>query len=170
VVAKIQKTYNEQLLEIKDIYRTSGGSWPASAREIAIWAINNGHYKSHQAKLIAKAAEEFASAMREEYYTDPQGRRVRVLHAARTITRASDGNRTQKMLWDDIRNAPRDFMERAFQLRRRQIVGDCRQLKNDVDSYNDNHPDEKPIQLMLNFNDDVAEANEPTEYRPKKPK
>jgi hypothetical protein len=49
-------------------------------------------------------------------------------------------------------------------------VGDCRQLKNDADSYNDNHPDEKPIQIMLDFNDDVAEANEPAEYTPKKPR
>jgi len=74
------------------------------------------------------------------------------------------------MLWDDIRIAPREFMERAFQLRRRQIVGDCKQLKTDVDSFNDNHPEEAPIQLLLDFGDDVAEANQPTEYRPGRPR
>jgi hypothetical protein len=30
-------------------------------------------------------------------------------------------------------------MEIAFQQRRQQILGDCRQLKTDVDSYNDNY-------------------------------
>ena len=74
------------------------------------------------------------------------------------------------MLWDDIRSASREFIERAFQLRRRQIVGDCKQLKTDVDSFNDNRPEQAPIQLLLDFTDDVAEANQPTEYRPRKPR
>jgi hypothetical protein len=164
------KTYGEQLREIAELYRNSDQPWPATARQIAIWAINNGHYRTHHGKVVAKAAEEFASAMREDYYTDPQGRRVRAMHVARVASRLSDGSRDQKMLWDDIRNASRDFMGRAFQLRRRQIVGDCKQLKTDVDSFNDNHPDEKPIQLLLDFTDDVAEANQPIDYRPRKPR
>lgn len=164
------KTYSEQLRDIADLYRASGQQWPAAARQIAIWAINNGHYRTHQAKVIAKAAEEFASAMREDYNTDPQGRRVRALHVARVISHDTDGARTQKMLWDDIRYATRNFMARAFQLRRRQIVGDCKQLKTDVDSFNDNRPDEIPIQLVLDFTDDIAEANEPTDYLPRKPR
>ena len=45
----------------------------------------------------------------------------------------------------------------AFQQRRAQIIGDCRQLKTDVDSYNDAHADEPPIQLVLDFTRDVAE-------------
>jgi hypothetical protein len=49
-------------------------------------------------------------------------------------------------------------MQIAFQERRQQIVGDCRQLKLDVDSYNDNKNDGKPIQLVLDFTLDVAEA------------
>ena len=164
------KTYSEQLRDIAELYRNSQQPWPATARQIATWAINNGYYRTHQSKLIAKAAEEFASAMREDYYTDPQGRRVRALHVARVVSKSPDGSHTQKMLWDDIRNAPRGFMERAFQLRRRQIVGDCKQLKTDVDSFNDNHPDDGPIQLFLDFTDDVAEANQPVDYRPSQPR
>lgn len=164
------KTYNEQLREIANLYRVSGQPWPAAARQIAIWAINNGHYRSHHAKVVAKAAEELATAMREEYYTDPQGRRVRALHVARIVTRSSDGSRTQGMLWDDIRNAPREFMERAFQLRRRQIVGECKQLKIDVDSFNENRADAVPIQIQLDFRDDVDEATQPTDYRPRQPR
>jgi hypothetical protein len=164
------KTYSEQLREIAELYRRSQQPWPATARQIAVWAINNGHYRAHHSKIVAKAAEEFASAMRVDYYTDPQGRRVRALHVARVVARNADGARSQRMLWDDIRHASRDFMERAFQLRRRQIVGDCKQLKTDVDSFNDNRPDVRPIQLLLDFSDDVAEANEPAEYRPRQPR
>lgn len=163
------KTYNEQLLEIRDKYIAAGMPWPATARDLATWAINQGHYRSHRSKIIAKAAEEFATAMREDYYTDPQGRRVRSMHVAR-ITVKEDGERSQKMLWNDIRIAPREFMERAFQLRRQNIVGDCRQLKTDVDSFNENRPELPPIQLVLDFTDDVAESNLPTDYRPRQPR
>jgi len=90
--------------------------------------------------------------MREEYITDPQGRRVRAKHAARVLDHGE-----QKMLWDDIRMASRDHMHRAFQLRRNQIVGDCRQLKTDVDSFNENANLETPIQMVFDFRRDLEE-------------
>ena len=61
-------------------------------------------------------------------------------------------------------------MEVAFQQRRNQIVGDCRQLKRDVDSYNDNNVYGGFIQLELNFTEDVAEMEQPNEYRPSQPR
>ena len=48
-------------------------------------------------------------------------------------------------------------MHIALQQRRQQIVGDCRQLKTDVDSYNENRKPNQPIQLVLDFTEDVAE-------------
>ena len=56
-------------------------------------------------------------------------------------------------------------MEVAFTQRREQIVGDCHQLKTDVDVYNDMKKEKPPIQLELNFTDDVAER----EYQEKLP-
>lgn len=41
--------------------------------------------------------------------------------------------------------------------RRRQIVGDCFQLRVDVDHYNSLREDEADLQLVLDFTDDVAE-------------
>lgn len=103
-------------------------------------------------------ANDLARAMREEYRTDPQGRRVRTKHAAKLV----EGDE-QPTLWADMRTAPRIFMERAFAQRRGNIVGDCLQLKTDVDSYNDNVNTESLIQLLLDFRDDVAEAEQPVE-------
>ncbi len=48
-------------------------------------------------------------------------------------------------------------MEIAFQQRRQQIVGDCRQLKTDADSFNDNSNPGSPIQMIFDFTDDLAE-------------
>lgn len=102
--------------------------------------------------MLKKCAEELSDAMREEYATDPQGRRVRVKHVARY----GEGQ-AQIPLWADIRTATRAHMEIAFQQRRQQILGDCRQLKTDVDSYNENYSSGEPIQMVFNFTDDLAE-------------
>jgi len=37
------------------------------------------------------------------------------------------------------------------------IVGHCYQLQVDVDHYNDEHSDHGPLQLVMNFEEDVAE-------------
>ena len=84
--------------------------------------------------------------------TDRKGRRVRVKHPVVTRKGAE-----QTVLWDDLRTAPRKHMEVAFAQRRNQIVGDCRQLKTDVDSFNDLRPSESPIQIVFNFTNDLAE-------------
>ena len=86
--------------------------------------------------------------MREEYITDAQGRTVRAKHAARI---------EQAVLGADIRTAPREHMEIAFKQRRRAILGDCRQLKLDVDSFNDNRSPEQPIPLTFDFTNDLLE-------------
>ena len=48
-------------------------------------------------------------------------------------------------------------MHIAFGQRRKQIVGDCHQLKIDVDHYNGIHPEEMPIQMVFNFTEDLIE-------------
>lgn len=57
----------------------------------------------------------------------------------------------------DIRTAGRQHMQIAFQQRRQQIVGDCRQLKADVDSYNENKNDGKPIRIIFDFTLELVE-------------
>jgi hypothetical protein len=44
-----------------------------------------------------------------------------------------------------------------FQQRRQQIVRDCRQLKTDVDSYNENKTPRAPIQMVFDFTEDLRE-------------
>jgi hypothetical protein len=89
-----------------------------------------------------------AAALREEYRTDEAGRHYRAKHAVRT---SRDGR--QLALWADIDTAPRTHMGKAFAQRRRQIVYDCHQLRQDVDHFNSIHRDEEPVQLILNFED-----------------
>jgi hypothetical protein len=145
-------TYKEQLQRIVAEYRKNDQPWPATSHEMAVWAIETGRWQPQRSAMLRKCAEELSDAMREEYITDPQGRRVHSKHMARY----GDGP-AQIPLWADIQTAGRGHMEIAFQQRRQQILGDCRQLKTDVDSYNDNYNDAEPLQMVFDFTDDLAE-------------
>lgn len=145
-------TYKEQLQHIVAEYRETGQPWPATTHEIAMWAIETQRWSPQRSAMLRKCAEELSDAMREEYITDSQGRRVRSKHVARY----GEGP-AQIPLWADIRTATREHMEIAFQQRRQQILGDCRQLKTDVDSYNDNYNKGTRLQMVFDFTDDLAE-------------
>lgn len=145
-------TYGEQLRGIVSLYQGAGQPWPATTRDMADWALREGHWKPHGSTLIRQLAEHLAGAMREDYIVDPQGRTVRAKHAARV--KHGEG---QLVLWADIRTAEPRHMQTAFQQRRQQIVGDCRQLKTDVDSYNENANPDTSIQMVFDFRQDLTE-------------
>ena len=149
-------TYTEQLQRIWRSYEEAGMPTPATARDVAAWAIAQNLWGPRRADIISQCADDLARALREEYRTDARGRRYRTKHAVR-ITRSG----VQYALWADIDKAPRSHMERAFAQRRQQIVGDCFQLRVDVDVYNDNNPDDSPIQLVLDFTRDIDEMMPP---------
>ena len=101
-------------------------------------------------------AEDMAQALRAEYGTDNEGRRYRINHAVR-VSKAG----VQYTFWAEMGFAPHDHMEKAFAQRREQIVGDCFQLKTDVDVYNSLTAASMPkVQMVLDFADDVAEREE----------
>ena len=150
--------YTEQLQRIVNQYVAAGRPWPATSREVARWALDTGAWQPQPADLVNQCADQLSRAMREEYTVDPQGRTVRSKHAARV----PDGEGHQMTLWADIRTASPAHMEVAFQQRRQQIVGDCRQLKADVDSFNENAKPPTCLQLVLDFTHDVAELEAAT--------
>jgi hypothetical protein len=146
-------TYAEQLQRIVRGYREAGMPWPAAMREVAAWAITAKQWAPQPSDMIQQCADELSAAMRQEHITDAQGRHVRAKHAARMKR-----NGEQVTLWADIRTASVDHMSVAFQQRRQQIVGECKQLKADVDSFNQNTNKGPPVQLVLDFTLDVEES------------
>lgn len=141
-------SYMEQLQHIVTEYMQAEQPWPATTREIAGWAIREGLWRPQPSAMVRQCADELANALREEYITDPQGRAVRAKHVVR---------QHQTALWADIRTAPAEYMQMAFQQGRQQIIGDCRQLKVDVDSYNQNYSKGEPIQMVFDFTYDLEE-------------
>ncbi|MBN1865857.1 hypothetical protein JW916_01065 [Candidatus Sumerlaeota bacterium] len=153
----MRKRKSEYRQDIVRKYREAGQRWPASARMIVKWAYDMGLWRPRPEDVLSQGAREFSEAMREDCFADPQGRQVRRLHAFR-----EEGE--QMSLWTDITDGAPTQLLRAFQQRRRQILGGCRRLKNDADSYNENRSAVDPIQLSFDFMEDLVELEQPVKY------
>jgi hypothetical protein len=142
-------TKREQLLRIRDEYRADHNNAPATAREMADWAVDEGKYRLHHAAANRKCAEELAEAMRLDLFTSG-GRRIRAMHS---FTKDK-----QVGLWDHIRTISPDNMAVSVALRRNGVVGEVKQIKCDLDFFNEIHPDLPPLQTSFNFEGDLADA------------
>lgn len=147
-----QPTQAEYLQRLWRRYEAENEHAPTSAREVVAWAVQNGLIGMPTVDPLDVLAGQMARALRSEYDTDNQGRRYRKNHAIKIM---KDG--VQLTLWASMEHAPRPHMAKAFSQRREQIIGDCFQLKTDVDVYNGKNPEQTPIQTVLNFEEDVAE-------------
>lgn len=145
---------NEQLLRIVEDYRETGGEWPATKEQIAEWAVAHERYQLTHGMAVKQCAERIGRAMGLEHVRDNRGRSVRRYYAARV---RGDGQMVMK--WDDW-NADRPFMEMAAANRRNQILGQCWQLKNDIDSFSERRCPDQPIQLDFDFNIDLEELSQ----------
>lgn len=151
------KTKSQMLQELVERYRRETGACSVNLKEVSAWAVREKLWEPEQRSMVNMLAQSLADALREEYVTDPQGRRVRKKHAQRISVEVSDGKHEQLVLWHDITVATRPQMQAAFQQRRHGIAMDCRQLKQDVDSYNENHNKSVPIQMVFDFAEDLEE-------------
>ena len=146
-------TKNETLQAAYHAYENVQGHSPSGLDAACRWAVAEGLVELPTVDPHAVLAAQMGSALREEMATDDMGRRYRVNHHVR-ISRGG----VQYNMWAQMGYAPHEHMEISFAQRREQIIGDCVQLKTDVDVYNRmNAGIRPPIQLILNFVDDVAE-------------
>jgi hypothetical protein len=144
--------FNQQMIEIFDRYSTEVDRSPTALDDVAEWAVLNGLYSPNLKTIVQLCREDMAESLRHDKRTDAAGHSYR----AKIAVRQSIGG-NQISLWSDADLAPRVFFEKSISQRRRQISGDCHQLKQDVDHFNYARQPEHPIQLILDFTDDVAE-------------
>lgn len=138
----------QQWLRIKNDYRAAHDNAPASTRAMIDWAIDTGRYQLDMSKARARAAEELATAMRSEKTHDAQGREIHVNVAFET---------EQGWLWDQRDTIGRGHVELHATRGRRMIVGEIKAQVLTVIDWNENHPDEAPVQYSLNFAADLLD-------------
>jgi hypothetical protein len=157
-------TKEERLQQVWHKYETERKHKPTSAREAVNWAVSEGLLELPEVDPYDVLAGQMSQALRDEYKTDSEGRRYRVNHAVR-VTKSG----VQYTFWGVMGFASHEHMEKAFAQRREQIIGDNLQLKTDVDVYNDlNKGKRPPIQMVLDYTEDVAERQELQKMKPKR--
>ncbi len=155
--------YGNQVKAYIERYQVEmGGDGLLDPHAVAEWAYQCGLHKPSVRTVVDAIASDISQFFREEYRTNADGQRYRAKHAVRF----KRGDRTMS-LWADMddEHAPRDHFVRSFAQRRQQIVGDCYQLRMDVDVYNSKSPAMQPIQVPLDFTLDVEELQLPLKGR-----
>jgi hypothetical protein len=143
---------SERFQQVFHEYEAAHNNMPSSTRNVVRWAVEKGLLTPPVINPEDILAEQMARSLREERKPDAQGRLYRVNHAAQVM---KDG--VQYTLWSNIDSGPREHIEMSFGLRRDQIIGDCHQLKVDVDRFNTVRLNGEQYELILDFTDDVAE-------------
>jgi hypothetical protein len=161
----LKKSKCERLQEIFNEYLKVHRVESAHLMDVAAWAQKKGYMELSHTDTVRQFARELAQAARMEVYEDPQGRKVRKKHAVHQVVE-ENGKRINQYLWADIEDATPDHMKLSLQQRRQYIVGDCKQLKTDMDSFNQNNKYGAQLLLSLDFTEDVAELEMPTDYQP----
>ena len=144
--------YYKQLVRLWDEYDEEVGGEANSTPDFAEWAIKNGRWHPKPQDINKRLSADMADALRHEMRIDEHG----IKYRAKICIKTKVGG-VQLPLWADADKAPQNFMEKSVSRRRRLITGDCHQLKSDVDHFNLSRKPETPIQLPLDFTDDVAE-------------
>jgi hypothetical protein len=142
---------------------------PVKLDEVYSWAAQRDLWKPPKIDPSQRFRRDMARALREDYFKDAKGRNIRRYHAAKYLHVDGFGVAVQEVFWADMLSEPpppRDHMEVALKQRREQVVGDCYQLKNDVEFYNARKPPKEPIRMLWDFTDDLAERDMPTDYDP----
>jgi hypothetical protein len=144
----------EELQTIIRLYKQETGKHEVEMLEVAKYAMRNGVKAPTPKTELELLAEKFSHAASIEHRRDPiTGRSYRANHALKRTLPNGD----QLTLWVDIQEATRGQMHASLSMRRQQMVGDAVQLKTDEGYWNSQNPNEAPIQMIMDFTDDVEE-------------
>lgn len=150
-------TKNEELQWLKRQHAQAHGHAPATSRDVIRWAVSKGLYTLPVVDPEEIAADQLSRALREEYDTTKSGRRYRVNHSVRVRKSKGRGQGSFTSLWLDSEHGSHDQIELAFNQRREQTAGDCYQLYDDREGYQELHPDRPYIDIVFDFTEDILE-------------
>jgi hypothetical protein len=148
-------TKHQQMQRLVHYFRETTGDTDVNvhSKEFIDFAIAQGWPLPKPTDARDLMADQFSQALREEIKQDKKtGLPYRVNH----VYTVQKGEK-QLRFWVDIDQAPRKTMEKSLAVRREQMVGDGFQLTNDADHWNSIHPEEKPIQISMDFREDIEE-------------
>lgn len=141
-------TKSQQYQKLVRLYKEETGEKEIDNKAVAEWMIGRGVKPPKPKTAVELLASEISSALREETrYDNTTGLPYRANHAVPTA---------QGVLWIDIDEKPSySIMHKSLMKRRQQMVADGLQLTLDADHWNSANPDQKQIQIPLDFELDI---------------
>lgn len=152
-------SYNRTLQAyIEEYYRTNGKkATPLDIYEIVDWLLAKRVWEPSRKDARNILARELSQAMRTKVILDDNGNKVRRMHCVRKKVDQGDGTLKQMAFWHDMEFAPPPFMQESIQQRRGDIANDCWAITKDVEYYNKNFNKAQPIEVWLDFREDMEE-------------
>lgn len=135
-----------------------------SPDKIAQWAIEKHLWRPVPLTPREQLRRLITRCFRETYLIDPQGREVRANLPIMEEEATEDGPKLRSR-WFPIFSAPANVARASFSLRRKAALADVVQLQFDFMSWTENNVHRDKLDPMdYNFNKDLAELSESTEY------
>jgi hypothetical protein len=151
--------YNQQLLDVVDLYSRETGITTVDLALVAQWGKDNGHLDLPTLDINKILARSLARACRQEYIKDENGEPVR-----RRLAYKVKVEKQHVFRWFKMEQATREQMQISGQLRRKGVVADVSQIVRDTNYFNKNHNPGEPIEYDWNINLDMAEKSESGDY------
>lgn len=146
------KTKSEKMQDFVRFYREKTGKVSVEMREVAEEAQRMGWKLPKPKSAVELLAQQFSDSQREEIRKDEvTGRPYR---ANLAVSEWQGG--TQMVFWTDIDAASRHVAHKSLTQYREQMIGEAVNMKLTADHWNQRNPHEEPINMELDFNDDVT--------------
>lgn len=151
--------YSKDVIGLVDRYVTETGNKDYNLEEVAAWLRQKGLMDAPPVDINKMLARTIARILRQEYTSDENGEPVRTRHSYRE----NRGDR-QMVFWFKMEDATPEKMRLSAQNRRTGTLMDVLQLARDLGYYNKHFNPGDPIEMDYNFNPDVEELRQPTDY------
>jgi hypothetical protein len=133
-------------------YKDHTGEKHVDMRKVAAFAKTMGWPMPKPRDPLDILANDFADAAKEEYRHDATtGRSYRANHVIWT----KQGDQQIPLYIDIDDDHPRHVIVKSVMTRREQVISDLVQIVDDAEHWSVAHPSETPIQIPLDFLDDV---------------
>ncbi len=153
--------YTRQILAIMDEFAQVHGVTEVDPNEAARWAIRERKWDEPPDGKVRRLAKIMRRAAREDFFEDENGEPVRNRHP---IPYRVVDEPTQKYLWLKMEEMSPGQFRLSAQVRRRGMVAGAIQYVRDVSYFNVHFNPGEPIEVSVDFTDDVAENRQSGEY------
>lgn len=129
--------YNVRMADIMREWQIETGADAIDVDAASAWACETGRYQRKPPSQQQLCKQDMKRALQHSYYTDPQGNRVRAMHAVRLPYK---GEQQELTFYIDVRTAKPNITQMSFDQNFERIANDVKRHSVEKQSYDLNNP------------------------------